>query len=270
MGRGDGGEQEDRDEEKRYSAHGRSLPDAGKKDKERRGVMIEELRSAPGAVFFDAVGSLIHPDPPAPVVYAAVGRRYGSALDIEAITAHFRVAFRRQEAIDRLSGWRTDEDREYARWRAIVAETLSDAADPEACFQELYAHFARPDAWRVQAEAGPTLRIMAERGWHVGIGSNFDARLRGVVAGLPELRPVRTMVISSEVGFRKPADPFFEEIGRKTKIAPTRIVYIGDDFANDYAGARAAGMKAILFDPEGKCRDSTVRRVVDLPGLLAE
>jgi len=81
---------------------------------------------------------------------------------------------------------------------------------------------------------------------------------------------VRTMVISSEVGFRNPADPFFEEIGRKTKIAPTRIVYIGDDFANDYAGARAAGMKAILFDPEGKCRDSTVRRVVDLPGLLAE
>jgi putative hydrolase of the HAD superfamily len=270
VGRNDGGEHEGRDEEKRYSAHGRSVPDTAAKDKETRGAMIEELRSEPGAMYFDAVGTLIHPDPPAPSVYAAVGRRHGSSVTIEAITAHFRIAFRRQEAIDRLSGWRTDEAREYARWRAIVAETLVDVTDPEACFRELYSYFARPDAWRVQADAGLTLQALAERGWHVGIGSNFDARLRGVVAGLPELRPVQTMVISSEVGFRKPADPFFDEIRRKVKMALTRIVYVGDDFATDYAGARAAGLKAILFDPEGKCRDSKVQRVVRLTDLLAE
>src|SRR5665213_989395 len=187
--------------------------------------MIEELRSTRGAVFFDAVGTLIHPDPPAPIVYAAVGRRHGSSLALETIMAHFRIAFGRQEAIDRLSGWRTDEDREYARWRAIVGETLTDVTDPEACFRELYGHFARPDAWGVQAEAGHTLQTLAERGWHVGVGSNFDARLRGVVAGLPELAPVRTIVISSEVGFRKPADAFFDEIGRKAKMALARIVY---------------------------------------------
>jgi putative hydrolase of the HAD superfamily len=230
----------------------------GTTDKERR------------AVFFDAVGTLIHPDPPAPAVYAAVARRYGSRLEVEAITAHFRAAFRRQEAIDRLNGWRTDEDREYARWRAIVAETLTDVTDAEACFRELYAHFARPDAWRVQAGAGPTLQSLAERSWHIGMASNFDARLRGVAAGLPELAPVRTIVISSEVRFRKPAESFFAEIARQAEMDLAKIIYVGDDFANDYAGARAAGMKAILFDPEGKCRDSTVRRVVGLPALLAE
>ncbi len=232
--------------------------------------MIEELRSEPGAVLFDAVGTLIHPDPPAPVVYAAVGRRYGSRLEVEGITAHFRSAFRRQEAIDRLDGWRTDEAREYTRWREIVAETLVDVTDPEKCFRELHAYFARPDAWRVEAGAGPTLQTLAERGWHIGMASNFDARLRGVVAGLPELTPVRTILISSEVGFRKPADPFFDEIGHKAKMDLARIIYVGDDFANDYAGARAAGMKAILFDPEGKCRDRAARCVVSLSGLLTE
>jgi putative hydrolase of the HAD superfamily len=242
----------------------------GTEDKEKRGAMIEELRSAPGAVFFDAVGTLIHPDPPAPVVYAAVGRRYGSGLDVEAITARFRIAFRRQEAIDCLSGWRTDEDREYARWRAIVAEALTDVTDPDACFGELHAYFARPDAWRVQAEAGLTLQTLAERGWHVGIGSNFDARLRGVVAGLPELRPVRSLVISSEVGYRKPAAPFFDAIGQKAQMAITRIVFVGDDLANDYGGAYAAGLRAILFDPESKYLDTTVQRVVCLNGLLVE
>jgi putative hydrolase of the HAD superfamily len=230
----------------------------GNTDKERR------------AVFFDAVGTLIHPDPPAPAVYAAVPRRYGSALDVETITARFRSAFCRQEAIDRLAGWRTDEDREYARWREIVAETLVDVTDAEACFRELHAYFARPDAWRVHAETGPVLRTLAERGWRIGMASNFDARLRGVAAGLPELAPVRTIVISSEVGYRKPADPFFAEIGRQAKMDLASIIYVGDDFANDYAGARAAGMKAILFDPEGKCRDSTTRRVTRLTDLITE
>jgi putative hydrolase of the HAD superfamily len=227
-------------------------------DKERR------------AVFFDAVGTLIHPDPPAADVYATVARRYGSALDMETITARFRSAFRRQEAVDRLAGWRTDEDREYARWREIVAETLVDVTGAEACFRELHAHFARPDAWRVQAGAGPTIRTLVERGWRVGMASNFDARLRGVAAGLPELAPVRTIVISSEVGFRKPADPFFVEIGRQAKMDLARIIYVGDDFVNDYAGARAAGMKAILFDPEGNCLDTAVRRVLRPRDLLAE
>ena len=88
------------------------------------------------------------------------------------------------------------------------------------------------------------------------MASNFDVRLRGVAAGLPELTPVRTIVISSEVGFRKPAEAFFTEIGRAAKMDLSRIIYIGDDFANDYAGARAAGMKAILFDPQGKCQDA--------------
>ena len=230
----------------------------GNVDKERR------------AVFFDAVGTLIHPDPPAPAVYAAVGRRYGSALDVETITARFRSAFCRQEEIDRLGGWRTDEDREYARWREIVAETLVDVTDAMACFRELHTHFARPDAWRVQAEAGAVLQTLTERGWSIGMASNFDARLRDVAAGLPELRPVRTMVISSEVGFRKPAALFFYEIGRKTKTDLTRIIYVGDDFANDYEGAREAELQAILFDPESKCLDTTVRRVVRLTDLLVE
>ena len=74
------------------------------------------------AVFFDAVGTLIHPDPPAPSVYAEAARRFGSRLDLPAVAARFRAAFRRQEELDHAGGLRTDEAREVARWRAIVAE----------------------------------------------------------------------------------------------------------------------------------------------------
>ena len=220
-------------------------------------------------VFFDAVGTLIHPDPPAPAVYAAIARRFGSRLDAETIAGRFRDAFRRQEAIDRLAGWRTDEGRELSRWRTIVADTLTDATDPEACFSELYAHFARPDAWAVHPETGRTLAELARRGCRIGLASNFDSRLRGVAAGLPELRPVGPVVVSSEVGWRKPAAEFFEAVGRAAEAAPEKIVFVGDDPDNDYEGATAAGLSAVLFDPRGACRDAAVRRVGRLSDLLA-
>ena len=223
----------------------------------------------PSVVFFDAVGTLIHPAPPAPAVYAAVGRRFGSRLDAEAIAARFRDAFRRQETIDRLAEWRTDETRELARWRTIVAETLADVTDPEACFRELFAHFGRPDAWAVHPEAGPTLAALAGLGCRIGLASNFDGRLRGVAAGLPELRPVGPLVVSSEVGWRKPAAAFFHAVGRAAGTAPEKIVFVGDDPVNDYDGARAAGLSAVLYDPRGARRDEAVRRIARLADLLA-
>src|SRR5206468_12322464 len=106
------------------------------------------------AVVFDAVGTLITPDPPAPVVYAEIGRKYGSRLDLDVITARFRAAFRAEEEIDRAAGWRTDESREERRWRSIVAATLGDVSDTEACFRELWQHFARPTAWQCDPSPG--------------------------------------------------------------------------------------------------------------------
>jgi putative hydrolase of the HAD superfamily len=200
------------------------------------------------AVFFDAVGTLIHPEPAAPAVYAAAGRRHGSSLEVEEIAARFRSAFRRQEEVDRRHGWRTDEEREVERWRRIVGEVLDDVHDPEACFQELFAHFGRPDAWRVAADAA-VLAEVAARGFACGVASNYDRRLRAVAAGLPELAPARHLVISAEVGWRKPAAGFFAALCAATELPPKQILYVGDDRGNDYDGARAAGLAALLYDP---------------------
>ncbi len=95
-------------------------------------------------VFFDAVGTLLHPEPSAPMVYASVGRQFGSRLEESVINDRFRAAFRRQEEADYAGGLRTDEEREVARWRAIVGEVLDDVSDGEACFQALYAHSHGP------------------------------------------------------------------------------------------------------------------------------
>jgi putative hydrolase of the HAD superfamily len=206
----------------------------------------------PAVVFFDAVGTLIHPEPPAPVVYAAVGRRLGSRLDQEAIADRFRTAFRHQEEADYAGNLRTDEAREIARWRAIVRDVLDDVSDTEACFQELYEHFARPAAWRCASETAEVLNTLAARGHVLGIASNFDHRLRGLVENMPEFRPVKHLVISSEIGWRKPAREFFAAICRATGSPPEQILYVGDDRVNDFDGAQAAGMRALILAPFGR------------------
>jgi putative hydrolase of the HAD superfamily len=221
------------------------------------------------AVFFDAVGTLIHPDPPAPAVYADAARRFGSRLDLPAVAARFRAAFRRQEGIDHAGGLRTDETREVARWRAIVAEVLDDVTDPEGCFAFLYAHFARPAAWRCDEEAAAVLAELAGRGYRLGIASNFDERLRQVAEGLPGLAPVRHLVISSEVGWRKPAPEFFHRTCAQSGLPPDAILLVGDDPVNDYAGAHAGGLHALLYDPAGTAAVPAAARLSRWADLLA-
>jgi putative hydrolase of the HAD superfamily len=207
------------------------------------------------AIFFDAVGTLIHPRPEAAQVYAEVGRHFGSRLAAEEIARRFRAAFQRHEEEDRREGWRTDEGRELRRWREIVAEVLDDVEDRSGCFAALYEHFRRPESWECAREAGSVLKELARRGLVLGMASNFDERLRHVAAGLPELRPVRHLVISAEVGWRKPAPQFFAAVREATSLPSEGILFIGDDPENDFDGARAAGMRALLFDPRNRHPD---------------
>lgn len=216
-------------------------------------VAMTASKSAPiRAVFFDAVGTVVHPVPAAGDVYFEMGQRFGSRLGREEVQCRFKAAFAAQERVDAEQQGRTSEARELARWRAIVEQCLPDVDDREGCFQSLHQHFARPDAWAVERCAGKVLSELAGRGFRLGLCSNFDYRLRQVLAGLTELRRIQIVVISSEVGWRKPAAEFFAAVARSAQVDPRQILVVGDDRANDYLGARRAGMQALLFDP---CQD---------------
>jgi putative hydrolase of the HAD superfamily len=222
------------------------------------------------AVYFDAVGTLIHPEPAAARVYAEAGRRHGSRLELAEIGHRFHEAFLRQENVDRLAGWRTGASRELDRWRTIVYEVLHDALDKEACFRELYEHFARPTSWQVAEDSCRLVGALTERGYLVGLASNFDERLRHVIAGKPYLGHFTNVVISSEVGWRKPSPHFFDAVCRQVGLSPEQILFVGDDRDNDYLGALAHGCRAVLLHP-ARPDEGTIQRILalgELPGLI--
>jgi putative hydrolase of the HAD superfamily len=220
------------------------------------------------AIFFDAVGTLIHPEPSPGAAYAQIGQRFGSRLDPAEIRQRFPRAFQQQEDEDARTGYRTDEARELQRWQRIVTAVLDDVSDRDGCFAALYEHFARPQAWRVEAGAARVVSTLLQSGYVVGMASNFDHRLRDVIAGLPELAGVQPLVISSEIGWKKPAVGFFEALVQQMRLPAEQILIIGDDADNDLAGARAAGMPALLFDPAGLYADRVPDRLTSLEELL--
>jgi putative hydrolase of the HAD superfamily len=78
------------------------------------------------------------------------------------------------------------------------------------------------------------------------------------------------MVISSEVGWRKPSPHFFDAVCRQVGLSPEQVLFVGDDRDNDYLGALAFGCRAVLLDAAGRAEE-TMRRILglgELPGLI--
>jgi putative hydrolase of the HAD superfamily len=210
-------------------------------------------------IVFDAVGTLIKPDPSVAMAYTAAARRQGVELEPEDVRARFQAHFQDDGIHAEQGVLSTDEATERRRWRKIVFDVLPEIPEPDRAFDELWDHFSRAECWRCFPDVAPALKALSDTGISLCVGSNFDQRLRGVVQGLPELDSwVDSLVISSEVGFRKPHASFFRAACDHLGLPPDRVLCVGDDHENDVRGAIRAGLSGLLLD-------RVAQRPVDLP-----
>lgn len=201
----------------------------------------------PRWVVFDAVGTLITPAPTVAETYAAVGRRYGVDLPVDIVRQRFRTAFRDSEiaCFPASRRGRTSEAEEFARWRWIVQAVLPEADDIEACFADLWHHFADPGCWRCFDDVAPALQELQWLGIGVAIASNFDQRLQQVWDGLPDLAGIERVFVSSTIGARKPDPAFYHTVAEQLGADQGALLMIGDDVECDVIGPREAGWQAL-------------------------
>lgn len=205
-------------------------------------------------IVFDAVGTLMYPTPKVGTAYFEVARRYGSKLSEREIAQRFGAAFASSEQADLgttsslLVEPTTSEESEAARWKQIVDEVVCDLDDTSDCFEELFEHFAEPTSWGVFDDVSETIDGLAKAGFQLAIASNFDKRLHSVCAAHPILRQIPLRFVSSEIGFRKPALPFYSAILDACKSAPGEMLMVGDGLDNDVQGALDAGWRAVHID----------------------
>jgi putative hydrolase of the HAD superfamily len=214
-------------------------------------------------VLFDAVGTLIYAEPPVHHVYAAAARDFGLAVDETAVKRRFASAFTTCGIGKRGGRENTSEAHERRRWREIIAEVFPDCQQIDELFSRLWDHFAQPASWQLFDDVPGCWRRLRDRGLSIGIASNFDERLAGILPGLPPLGGCNQIFVSSQVGWRKPARQFFRVIEQATSLEPTELLLVGDDWTSDYMGASAAGWQAVFLDRAGERNVPTSIRSLD-------
>ena len=214
------------------------------------------------------MGTLIKPVPSVAEAYIAAARRQGVVLEPEEVRARFQVHFQNGEVHAGQGVLSTDEATERRRWRKIVAGVLPEVPDPDRAFEELWDHFGRPESWRCYPDVAPVLNALAEMGISVCVGSNFDGRLRGVVQGLPELGSwIDSLVISSEVGFRKPHPLFFQAACADLGLPGRRCSAWATTSRTTCAGRSGPGFRGLLLD-RGADRPADLPHVPNLTALV--
>jgi putative hydrolase of the HAD superfamily len=256
----------------------------------------------PRWIIFDAVGTLLFPDPPAAAVYHAAAARFGSRLTLAQVarrlheqmhprgpdagrwrrrrrtwgTLHSERGNRNKPAGFRAAWFwrpRTSQRRERLRWRRIVQRVLDDVPgrDGRRLFARLWHHFRRPEHWQLYPDVAPVLKVLRQAGYRLAVASNFDRRLADVVRGHPPLACLDAYLISSELGFSKPDPRFFQAVQRQVHASGQELLLVGDQAVCDVAGAIAAGWQALLVDRERRWADQpAIGSLAELVPLLSD
>lgn len=203
-------------------------------------------------IFFDAGGTLLTVHPSVGEIYAEIAAQYGIHAEPREIEFRAKKCFweLRERALESGAMHTTSIDSAKVWWRAVVREAFGAAADSprfEAFFQAVFDEFRHPRRYRLFPEVEELLAGLRGAGYRLGIISNWDARLRGVIHGMGLVERVDTVVISGEIGFEKP-DRRIYELARERcgALAGEPLLQIGDDLRDDVEGAKAAGFDARL------------------------
>jgi len=150
------------------------------------------------------------------------------------------------------------ESEMWTRW--LVPDFPAEKIAPLG--RELTYQFRQSMGRRVVVEGGrEVVDELQRRGYTLGIISNLIGTRE-----IPEWLEAedfesyfKVVMLSSELGIRKPAPEIYLEAARRAGVEPARCAYVGDNLKRDVTGARAAGFGSviIMISPE-KLAEETV------------
>jgi putative hydrolase of the HAD superfamily len=123
--------------------------------------------------------------------------------------------------------------------RAIVAE-------------QIYAQFVNHKSWALYPEVRGVLSELQRRGYILGAVSDWQTALLELVHHLELSRFLEFVVVSAMIGLGKPDPLLFRHAVERAGVAPSEALFVGDTYATDVIGARAAGLQPVLIVRDGQ------------------
>lgn len=214
-------------------------------------------------VLFDWGGTiaLTEPAPPS-AAYEAVARYARHKLFLALRTEVFELACREAAShADAEHSLRIDELLNAA------FERLGWSIDPDdiaACSRLFFEQATATDT--VLEDAMALLVSLKSRGYRIGVVADAPfpgSMYAGLLAEVGVARYLDAFVTTADVQRPKPAPDVFLHALTVLRADPHVALFVGDTVETDIAGARAAGLRAVLVDRLGRQREAAGYLVVD-------
>ena len=217
----------------------------------------------PSAVLLDALGTLVELETPWPHLVDELAAR-GVVVGEEAARAAMlaEMAYYRAHH-DEASTWPALKD--LRRRGAGVAQEQLATSLPLADVEEALLAAVR---FRAYPEVPAVLERLRAGGARLAVVSNWDVSLHDVLERTQLRALVDVVVISAELGAAKPDPAIFRAALDRLGATASDAINVGDSVEHDVAGARAAGVEAVLVARNGAEPPDGVRVVASLDGLL--
>lgn len=218
------------------------------------------------AVLLDVDFTLFRPGPElGPHGYARIGARHGLTLDTERYEAARLAAIAELQLHPEL----VHDTELWVRFtESIVVGMGGDPVLSRSCAVELVREWERHENFFLYDDTLPTLAELRRHGLRIGLVSNGQRDLDEFARH--HSLDVDVCVGSLRHGRVKPHRSIFEAALTALETGPEDAAMVGDSFADDIAGARALGMRAILLDRDGLHVDEPDRidTLLALPAAL--
>lgn len=223
------------------------------------------------AIFFDAAGTLIQPARRVGETYALFANQYGMEISPADISERFRTCFDSAPPLAFPGAAAAEiEHLERAWWKELVRRVFEPCGTFEAFddyFIELFSYFARAEAWNLYSEVPDVLCSLKKRDLVLGVISNFDSRLIGILKGLGVAHCFEHIFLSSRIGHAKPAQEIFLTALERHKLKAAEALHVGDSESNDFQGALHAGLRSVLIDRRADRHPCWPRRITSLKSI---
>jgi putative hydrolase of the HAD superfamily len=190
------------------------------------------------AVLLDALGTLVELEPP----WVHLASELGHDADERMVRA-----FRSEMAYYREHSHEGRDAESLAKLRGHCARIISEGLGRPVSVDQMMAAIR----FRAFDDAMPALAGLRGLGLRLVCVSNWDYTLPRVLARCGLGGALDGVVTSAEAGARKPDPAIFERGLALAGAAPAEAIHIGDSPSEDVAGARAAGIDALLIRRDG-------------------
>ena len=234
------------------------------------------------AILFDVGGTIVNGDPSEEMLLLENFRQFDIQVSFDQVLSAFCNADRwviEQAVTIQKDGHKFPVERAGTGIELIIYKELCkicghiESTETYANYQELVS---LPRKWvLVDPDVQITLETLLEKGYRLGVVSNWRAGLEEVLAAVGLDGYFEVIVQSSRFGFEKPNPQILLHACRKMSVTPAKCMYVGD-LPADVLCARLAEMDATLIGNDAMAlldeyhikADHMLEKVSDLLNIL--